>query len=409
MIALRLICGFALLAPLQAAPLTLPAKISRLGIYSDLPGGKIADDFSHYTVNVSFWSDGADKERWFKLPAGKKIKFHSSGAWEFPAGSMFVKQFAMGKSGGAHRIETRVLYLQAPGQVFGASYAWNEQGTDAELVTTNRVSILSTLKRADGKSVEWFFPGPRDCLLCHTPLSGGVLGLNTRQLNRTSGLNGQNQIAELGRAGLFENPPPSLKGLGQLKKISNPACSLSEKVRSYLDANCSFCHQPGGAAGNFDARFHTPLEKQFLVDGPVLIDLNLDGARVIAPKDLDRSILLNRISTMDGLKMPPLGHRTVDSEGVALIQNWILSLPGEPVLKPPIILMTQAAAGRYSIEMTTENQQDEIRYSLDGSTPGKDSLLYADAITVTPPVIIRARSYHPGFKKSISAQKVISK
>ncbi len=48
---------------------------------------------------------------------------------------------------------------------------------------------------------------------------------------------------------------------------------------SYLDANCSQCHRPGGTVAYFDARFDTPLEQQSLVDGKVLIDEGIDRAR----------------------------------------------------------------------------------------------------------------------------------
>ena len=87
----------------------------------------------------------------------------------------------------------------------------------------------------------------------------------------------------------------------------------------------------------FDARYDTPLPRQNLIKGPVLIDEGVDRPRVIAPNDIWRSIALMRISTLDGRKMPPLAHETLDVEGRNLLRSWIDSLPGPPVLAPPLI------------------------------------------------------------------------
>ena len=57
----------------------------------------------------------------------------------------------------------------------GYSYAWNEAGTDAQLVKGNRVAPL-----AGGKS--WYFPSSTDCTACHTPAAGYTLGLEAKQL-----------------------------------------------------------------------------------------------------------------------------------------------------------------------------------------------------------------------------------
>ena len=63
----------------------------------------------------------------------------------------------------------------------------------------------------------------------------------------------------------------------------------------------------------FDARYDTPLTRQNLVGGRVLIDERIDGARVVAPNDLWRSILFMRANTTEPFKMPPLARNTIDS------------------------------------------------------------------------------------------------
>jgi len=58
----------------------------------------------------------------------------------------------------------------------------------------------------------------------------------------------------------------------KLARMDDPSRSLEDRARSYLDANCSQCHRPTGTVAGFDARYDTPLTKQSLVGGRVLID-----------------------------------------------------------------------------------------------------------------------------------------
>ena len=65
------------------------------------------------------------------------------------------------------------------------------------------------------------------------------------------------------------------------------------------------------------------------MEGPVLNPAGVSGARVIAPGDPERSVLLNRMSRRDLLRMPPLGSNEVDPAGAALLTRWIESLTGK--------------------------------------------------------------------------------
>jgi len=113
-----------------------PRLLSQVGAFQDLRTLAPAEGLTPYNINVSFWSDGAQKQRWIGLPAGARIRYASEGEWKFPPGTVFVKNFALppeayapGHPSGV--IETRVLVCDTDGTVHGASYRWRADGSDA--------------------------------------------------------------------------------------------------------------------------------------------------------------------------------------------------------------------------------------------------------------------------------------
>jgi mono/diheme cytochrome c family protein len=110
---------------------------------------------------------------------------------------------------------------------------------------------------------------------------------------------------------------------------------LEDRARSYLDANCAQCHQPGGV-GNFDARYDTPADGQHIVNAPAAVTLGLDQARLVAPVDAAHSVLYQRMTSLVAtVKMPPLARNQVDTQAAQVIRDWINSLPAKPGQPPP--------------------------------------------------------------------------
>ena len=58
------------------------------------------------------------------------------------------------------------------------------------------------------------------------------------------------------------------------------------------------------------------------------------------------------------------------------------------------------------ISLTASEPGAEIRYTLDGSVPGKSDMRYEKAIRLTGPAVLRARAFKEGFTRSITAQEV---
>lgn len=389
-----------------------PALLSQTGVFRDLRSLSPRDELLPYDLNAAFWSDGAVKQRWIFLPEKSSVRFSPTNEWKFPAGTMFVKQFSIATNSSApsalRRLETRFTVVNPTGGIVGVTYRWRADESDAELLGTNATELLSFHNRGGTRSQLWNFPSRSDCLTCHTPLNGGVLGVNTRQMNRSftyPGGNTENQIAHWAKRGLFDGSPNFLSS-PKLVPAEESAVSLERRARSWLDANCAHCHRPGGTVANFDARFDTPLAQQNLIDATVLIDEGIDGARLIAPKDIWRSILFLRVNTTEAFKMPPLAHETVDQKGTELLREWIQSMPGPDVLQPPTI---SPPSGDFTtavrVTLSHRDTNATIHFSLDGSAPGKSSPIYSKAILLTEPATVRARAFRDGFKKSITVQE----
>jgi uncharacterized repeat protein (TIGR03806 family) len=273
-----------------------------------------------YAVKTPFWSDGAIKKRFMGVPDGRRIGIATDGDFVFPPGTVLLKHFTLN----GQYIETRLFVRHEDGGWAGYSYRWRGDQTDAELLDDRlEVSISGQL---------WHYPGRSECIVCHTTAAGSSLGLETRQLDQElrypSTGRTANQLDTLRSIGLVSTSIPDATRSPALVAPDDPGANLSARARSYLHSNCAGCHRPGGLGrGTMDLRITTPLAQAGACDViPTLGELGIADARLLAPGDPDRSILLARIEALDGNRMPPLGSNVVDQEGVALIREWIDSL-----------------------------------------------------------------------------------
>lgn len=400
----------------QTAGGRMPQLLSQTGVFRDTRHLIVNDGLIPYDLVVAFWSDGARKLRWASVPAAK-VHFSQTGEWTFPNGTIFVKTFEL-PTDAAHpetvrRLETRLLVRNAQGGVYGVDYKWRPDLSDADLLTSSETEkILLTNPDGSKREQTWYYPSRKDCLTCHTARTGGVLGVKTRQMNRDltypSGVT-DNELRAWSHAGLFDTSlsDAEIARSPKLAAADDLSRSIEDRARSYLDANCSHCHRPGGTVASFDARYDTPLAQQGLIDGPLVYDLQIDRSRVISPHDVWRSVAYKRADTNGDIRMPPLARETIDAQGMALLKDWILSLPGRAVLDPPQIT---PAGGHFaksvSVELKDSQPGSDIHYTTDGSAPGKSDPSYQGPIEVTQPTILRARAFKDGFTRSITSQQV---
>ncbi|MBI1177607.1 hypothetical protein GC207_09230 [bacterium] len=403
---------------------TLPPLLSQTGAFMDTTTLAHANGLISYNVNTPLWSDGAYKTRWLSVPddgapytASEQIGFATTGEWTFPAGTIFVKHFELATNeldlSQRRRLETRLLVRDTNGAVYGVTYKWRSDNSDADLLTTSQTENILIQTASGTRTQTWYYPSPEDCLTCHTPAAGYVLGVKTRQLNGDllypdSG-HTDNQLRTLNQLGMF-NPPIAnefdIAGLTKLVAITNTTASLEDRARSYIDANCAQCHRPGGALASFDARYDTPLANQGIIDGVLTKgDLGYDNARIVVGKDVWRSVLYDRMNSTDSqIKMPALARNLIDTNAVQVIGDWINSLPGTPALAPPTINPAGGLAfGPVGVTLDHPDTQAQLRYTLDGSLPTATSTLYTGELTLSTTTTVRATAFEFGFNNSVAA------
>lgn len=293
-----------------------------------------ADDVLPYSINSALFSDYAFKKRFIKIPAGSKVNYSETDVFEFPAGTVLIKNFYypadFSKPNAEIRIlETRLLINEGK-QWKALPYVWNTEQTEAYLMVAGKTVPVSW-RHGDGviKSIDYSIPNLNQCSGCH--LRGDKLmpiGPTARQLNGVHDFtNGKNQLLLWKEKALIAGMP-ELKNVARLVRYENTETSIELRARAWLEINCAHCHRADGAAKNSGLHLLAN-EKDFSKLGvgkaPVAAGKGSGGLLYdIVPGKPEESILQFRIeSTHPGVMMPELGRTITHEEGVALVRQWI--------------------------------------------------------------------------------------
>jgi autotransporter-associated beta strand protein len=405
----------------------LPAVLSGTGAFSNTTNRTPAAGLIPYAPNAPQWKDNALSSWLMAVPNNgglispdEQIQFKPTNYWTFPAGSVFVKNFDLivnETNATVRRLETELLVRNNNGSVYGVNYKWRLDNCDADLLTGSLSEDILITNATGVRTQTWYYASPSDCQECHnTAIAGNasgvnVLGVNARQLNGsltypTTGVT-DNQLRTLNRLGLF-NPAFNETAIGsysQLSAMTNLSASLQERVRSYLDANCEHCHQPGGQGITWDARYDTPLAQQDITNYPAAFSLGIsDGACVVRAKDIWRSVLVSRVNTLNqDIQMPDF-RNLIDTNGVQVITDWINSLPGTPALAPPGIAPNGGSyVASVSVTLTAPDTNATVYYTLDGSVPTTNSLRYTGAFYLLNNTAVSANAFETNYNNSVAA------
>lgn len=345
-----------------------PALLSSLGVFKDLNTLDIVDGFVPYTVNSPLWSDGAVKKRWVGVPndgehdqANEQIQFSKDDSWTFPSGTVFVKHFDLPMTtdpdGPLRKIETRFFIIDKNGNGYGLTYKWNDEQTDATLLGSGQTKNFTITE--DGEPVfvqRWDYPSRDQCLTCHNKTADYVLGVRTHQLNAEITDDAipyvGNQLDYWNELNLFANSIGASSSLPKSYDIFSEDASLQTRIRSYLDANCSSCHQKDGLKEvNLEFRY------KFTKDiGPNLAFPGNSHASdpnrlVITPGDHSTSELWVRDNSLEENKMPPIGRNTVDQYYVDSLAKWIDFMQDDPTVYHSLLAYPNPTTGWLNIKV----------------------------------------------------------
>ena len=287
-----------------------------------------------FSPQYPLWSDGAKKKRWIYLPPKKTIDAKRVDDWVFPIGSKLWKEFSFGK-----RVETRYLEKVGKGSWIYATYAWNEEETDAVLVP--ETGFPNHVEIAPG--VRHNIPSVSDCKACHEGQGRDVvLGFNALQLSPDRDPNAPHAEQVTPEMVNLKNlvDEKLLIHLPKRFTVGSPVVvANSPRARAalgYLSANCGGCHNstdPLSTVGMYLKRSidispeAAKLELETVIGHKSkyqIPELAVDQSYRILLGDPSKSAIIYRMASRNPYRqMPPLGTKIIDREALDLITKWI--------------------------------------------------------------------------------------
>jgi hypothetical protein len=305
--------------PAPALPYERPAyqHLSETGFFDDVGSSTITAEAIAFEPTYKLWSDGANKRRWIRLPAGTQIDTSDMDHWVFPIGTKFWKEFSVD----GVMLETRLVerYGSGADDYWMGAFVWTADQTDAVFAVDGQHDINGTMHDA---------PAQKNCGVCHRGDVGRVLGFSAIQMS----------AASVG---------PTLHDLNALDLLTNPADEAgypapgdedTARALGYMHANCGHCHNKNGTAWP-DTQMVLRLR---VADRDVstsdvylsIVDKTLEywrGGAIklrVARAQPDASAIIARMEARGSdSQMPPLATEVADSIGVELVRRWISALP----------------------------------------------------------------------------------
>ncbi|HKO91295.1 MAG TPA: hypothetical protein VJU61_09095, partial [Polyangiaceae bacterium] len=306
-------CSSYRLPPLSPRVAALPARLSQAHLYRDASLRDLSRDLRAFAPAFELWSDGAEKRRWIRLPAGTAIDTAHMDSWVFPVGTELWKEF----SEHGRRLETRLLTRVAEEEDgwVAVAYRWNAEGTDALALPEGEEDVLET-----GHDV----PNARACMTCHAGRPERVLGFSALQLSHAPSSEDDWTLERLAREGLLTVPPKA--------PFAIPGNPTEVAALGYLHANCGACHN--GARPDRPRYYRPPPELDLwlqvaALESPAATPTYRSAlGEFVLPGDPQESPLFRRFAhpSLFRRRMPPLATEVIDPNGRRLLERWIQGL-----------------------------------------------------------------------------------
>jgi uncharacterized repeat protein (TIGR03806 family) len=287
-----------------------------------------------YGLNTALFSNYAEKLRFVKLPEGTQAVYNDTIVFQFPEGTILIKNFYYPADfrkpeKGRRILETRLLVNETEGwQAY--PYIWNDEQSEAFYDPAGETKTISYVSVAGKKiTTPYVIPNKNQCKGCHIRNDKLLpIGPSARQLNGNFDYDGktENQLQHWVASGILNELPPNIP---RAPVWNDPGSGdLNARARAYLDVNCGHCHArsgPASTSGLFLDIYehnstHLGVNKSPVAAGRGAGNLQVD----IKPGDPNNSIMIFRMKTNDpAIAMPEIGREQIHKEGVALIEEWI--------------------------------------------------------------------------------------
>lgn len=310
-------------------PTEVASVLSETGCVDPNNPTRPASGLIPYDIISPLWSDNAEKHRFIALPNNTTIAVDPDGNFDFPVGTVLMKNFSLNDV----LLETRLLMRHANGWG-GYSYEWqydaNNNPSDALLLTS---SLDKPVQGSNGTQ-NWHYPSSTECFDCHTESANITLGPETKQLNKETYFESTgrtaNQLATFEHINLFTEALIAKHKSLTLYSLDDDSTGYESRVKSYLHSNCSYCHQPDEVnTTDINLLYETLLANMNICNTPPQRDdFGVANPRIIDPDgtyDDPNSIMLLRMlaDSTSGLRMPPLASEVVDTQAVDVFKRWI--------------------------------------------------------------------------------------
>ncbi|MEW6319515.1 MAG: hypothetical protein AB1635_00340 [Acidobacteriota bacterium] len=308
-----------------------PPRLVETGLYLPDRPGTVDPRNRPFVPQYPLWSDGAAKSRWVYLPPGASVDGRDEGAWEFPAGTKFWKEFRFE----GRKVETRLLWKAAAEQWVMASYVWNEAQNEATLAPAAGVRGVAAVAPGRRHNI----PGVNDCAACHGARRTEVLGFTAlqlspdrdpRALHAEAPVPGMLTLDELVSRRMLAGSRADLAAAPPRIESRNPE---TRAALGYLATNCGSCHNGRGEiTADFPSLRWTDVRRdpdevaRRLLNYPTSWQVPGTQGRsvLIRPGDAQASALHARMrSRQPSSQMPPLGTVLRDDAALAAIARWI--------------------------------------------------------------------------------------
>ncbi len=287
-----------------------------------------------YDLITPLFSDYAKKKRFIWMMEGSTASYDSDHkVLNFDDGTVLIKNFYYDNvlpDLTRRIVETRLLYKLNGSWQF-AEYIWNEEQTEATLDLSGAYTTVNWMEVGEERTVNYRIPSEVECLTCHKTGTNAIpLGPKPQNLDRDFSYEDgvKNQLTKWSEIGYLHGTFPG--DIDRLVAWDDPNELLQDRVRSYLDVNCSSCHLEGSHCDYRPLRLAWN-ESADIANIGVCVEpddiLNPTLLYVILPGNTERSMLHYRLATTEEAeRMPLLGRTMVHDEALALITEYINSL-----------------------------------------------------------------------------------